>query len=158
MNTGRIIQVIGSVFDVEFFGEELPEIYNALKVVGQFNGKDFELIGEVQQHLGGGRIRAIALGSTLGLRRGMEVVDTGDALQVPVGKETLGRVFNVLGEPVDGRGAVKAGGFIVIRRSLWNYPHSRRCSRRVSRSSICFARLSKAARPDCSGGQVWAKL
>ena len=107
MNTGRIVQVIGSVFDVEFFGEDMPGIYNALKVVGQLDGKDFELIGEVQQHLGGGRIRAIALGSTLGLRRGMEVLDTGDALQVPVGKETLGRVFNVLGEPVDGLGAVK---------------------------------------------------
>ncbi len=106
MNKGRVIQVIGSIFDVEFFGEDLPHIYNAIKIVARQEGADFELVGEVQQHLGDGRIRAVALGSTLGLRRGMEVVDTGGALQVPVGKETLGRVFNVLGEPIDGLGPV----------------------------------------------------
>ena len=106
MNKGRVIQVIGSIFDVEFFGEDLPHIFNAIKIVAKQEGGDFELVGEVQQHLGDGRVRAVALGSTLGLRRGMEVVDTGGALQVPVGKETLGRVFNVLGEPVDGLGAV----------------------------------------------------
>jgi len=105
MNKGRVIQVIGSIFDVEFFGEDLPNIFNAVKVVAQ-SGEDFQLTGEVHQHLGDGRVRAVALGSTRGLRRGMEVVDTGAPLQVPVGKETLGRVFNVLGEPVDGRGPV----------------------------------------------------
>jgi F-type H+-transporting ATPase subunit beta len=77
-------------------------------VCGEFEAGKRELVGEVQQHLGGGRVRAIALGSTRGLRRGMEVVDTGGPLTVPVGAETLGRVFNLLGEPVDGRGPVEA--------------------------------------------------
>lgn len=108
MNKGRIIQVIGSTFDAEFVGGDIPGIYNAIKVGGKFEGGREELTGEVQQHLGGGRVRAIALGSTQGLRRGMEVVDTGGPLAVPVGAETLGRVFNLLGEPVDGRGPVKA--------------------------------------------------
>ena len=107
MNKGRIVQVIGSIFDIEFVGDGLPGIYNAVTVSGQIEGIKIELVGEVQQHLGGGRVRAIALGSTLGLRRGMEVVDTGDSLMVPVGKETLGRVFNLLGEPVDGCGPVQ---------------------------------------------------
>jgi F-type H+-transporting ATPase subunit beta len=106
MNKGRVVQVIGSTFDAEFFGDQLPWIFNAVKVVGQHEGRSFELVGEVQQHLGAARVRAVALGSTLGLRRGMEVIDVGAALQVPVGKETLGRVFNVLGEPVDGRGPI----------------------------------------------------
>jgi F-type H+-transporting ATPase subunit beta len=117
MVNGRVTQVIGSVFDVEFYGENLPAILNCIKVVGQRAGKDFELVGEVHQHLGGGTIRAIALGSTLGLQRGMEVVDTGGSMQVPVGKETLGRVFNVFGEPVDGRGPVEAKEKRSIHRS-----------------------------------------
>ncbi|MHC4722526.1 MAG: F0F1 ATP synthase subunit beta [Planctomycetota bacterium] len=108
MNKGRIIQVIGSTFDAEFVGDDIPGIYNALKVSGKFEGGKSELIGEVQQHLGGGRVRVIALGNTQGLRRGMEVVDTGGPLSVPVGPETLGRVFNLLGESVDGGGPVEA--------------------------------------------------
>jgi len=108
MNKGRIIQVIGSTFDAQFVGGDIPGIYNAIKVSGKFEAGKQELVGEVQQHLGGGRVRAIALGSTQGLRRGMEVVDTGGPLAVPVGAEILGRVFNLLGEPVDGRGPVKA--------------------------------------------------
>ena len=107
MNKGRIAQVIGSTFDAEFIAERVPAIYNALIVKWQFEGKETELVGEVQQHLGGGRVRAVALGSTYGLKRGMEVIDTEDSLSVPVGKEILGRVFNLLGEPVDGRGQVK---------------------------------------------------
>jgi F-type H+-transporting ATPase subunit beta len=101
-NIGRVVQVIGSTFEAEFNAEQIPAIYNALIVKGEFDGKPLELVGEAQQHLGGGRVRAVALGSTFGLRRGMEVVDTGGPLQVPVGKETLGRVFNLLGKPVDG--------------------------------------------------------
>jgi F-type H+-transporting ATPase subunit beta len=106
MNIGRIIQVIGSTFDAQFVGDNVPGIYNALRVAGKFEGGRTELVGEVQQHLGGGRVRTIALGNTQGLRRGMEVVDSGGALMVPVGAETLGRVFNLLGEPVDGLGPV----------------------------------------------------
>ncbi len=106
--TGRIVQVIGSTFDAEFEEGHLPEIYNALKVDADYKGVPIHLVGEVQQHLGGNRVRCVALGSTDGLVRGMQVTDTGAAVSVPVGKETLGRVFNLLGEPIDGRGPVNA--------------------------------------------------
>jgi F-type H+-transporting ATPase subunit beta len=106
--TGRIVQVIGSIFDVEFDEGEMPEIYNALKVDAEVKGVRVHLTGEVQQHLGGNRVRAVALGSSDGLTRGMDVIDTGKPVQVPVGPETLGRVFNLLGEPIDGRGPVPA--------------------------------------------------
>jgi F-type H+-transporting ATPase subunit beta len=104
---GRIVQVIGSTFDAEFAEGHLPEIYNALRIDSDYKGVKIQLTGEVQQHLGGNRVRAVALGSTDGLVRGMQVVDTGGSLQVPVGKETLGRVFNLLGEPIDGLGPVQ---------------------------------------------------
>ena len=106
--TGRIAQVIGSTFDAEFDEGHLPEIYNAITVDGEQKGIKIHLTGEVQQHLGGNRVRCVALGSTDGLVRGMEVVDTGGPVSVPVGKETLGRVFNLLGNPIDGRGPVHA--------------------------------------------------
>ncbi len=106
MDKGRIIQVVGSTFDAEFAGYKPPAIYNALRVHCRFGDETRELIGEVQQHLGGGRIRAVALGSTTGLRRGAEVLDTGGPVTVPVGRETLGRVFNLLGDTVDGGGPV----------------------------------------------------
>src|SRR5262245_20525130 len=104
--TGRIAQVIGSTFDAEFDEGYLPEIYNALTIKSDVKGVSINLVGEVQQHLGGNRVRCVALGSTDGLVRGMEVVDTGKPVSVPVGKETLGRVFNLLGAPIDGRGDV----------------------------------------------------
>jgi F-type H+/Na+-transporting ATPase subunit beta len=103
---GKVIQVIGSTFDVEFPEGHLPEIYNAVRIDGTAKGVTIRLVGEVQQHLGGNRVRAVALGSTEGLYRGMTAVDTGSPVRVPVGKETLGRVFNLLGEPIDGRGPV----------------------------------------------------
>ncbi|GIW75380.1 MAG: ATP synthase subunit beta [Phycisphaerae bacterium] len=111
--TGKIAQVIGSTFDADFPEDALPRIYNAVKVTTG----DFSLTGEVQQHLGGGRVRAVALGSTDGLRRGVEVVDTGAPVSVPVGKETLGRVFNLLGEPIDKRGPVNASQTRPIHRA-----------------------------------------
>jgi F-type H+/Na+-transporting ATPase subunit beta len=104
--TGRITQVIGSTFDVEFPEHQLPTIYNAVKINSNFKGVKLNLTGEVQQHLGGGRVRCVALGSTDGLVRGQDVVDTGAPVSVPVGEATLGRVFNLLGEPIDGRGPV----------------------------------------------------
>ncbi len=107
-NIGHITQVIGSTFDVEFAEDQLPAIYNALEIVSENKGIKVNLTGEVQQQLGGGRVRCIALGSTDGLIRGQECVDTGGPLTVPVGEATLGRVFNVLGDAVDGRGEVKA--------------------------------------------------
>ncbi|MCH2611381.1 MAG: F0F1 ATP synthase subunit beta [Pirellulales bacterium] len=105
-NTGRITQVIGSTFDAEFPEDGLPAIYNAVKIQNDDGDIKIDLTGEIQQHLGGGRVRCVALGSTDGLLRGLECVDTGAPVSVPVGEETLGRVFNLLGEPVDGRGDV----------------------------------------------------
>ncbi len=104
---GRVTQVIGSTFDAEFPEDKLPDIYNALLVDSEVNGVHVKVTGEVQQHLGSARVRCVALGGTDGMVRGMEVVDTGKPLSVPVGKETLGRVFNLLGDPIDGRGAVE---------------------------------------------------
>ncbi len=115
--TGTIVQIIGSTFDVEFEEGHLPEIYNALKITGKApSGLEINLTGEIQQHLGGSRVRCVALGSTDGLVRGMAAVDTGSPVSVPVGLETLGRVFNVLGEPIDARGPVKATEIRSIHR------------------------------------------
>src|SRR5215217_6689800 len=107
-NIGRITQIIGSTFDVEFEESNLPSIYNAVKIVSDHKGVKVNLLGEVQQHLGGGRVRCVALGSTDGLSRGVDCVDTGAPITVPVGKATLGRVFNLAGEPIDMRGPVSA--------------------------------------------------
>jgi F-type H+-transporting ATPase subunit beta len=115
-NIGRITQVIGSTFDVEFDEDKLPAIYNAVKIVSEHKGVKINLTGEVQQHLGGGRVRCIALGSTDGLIRGQDVIDTGGPVTVPVGTATLGRVFNIIGEPVDGRGPVDADEHWPIHR------------------------------------------
>jgi F-type H+-transporting ATPase subunit beta len=106
--TGKVTQVIGSTFDAEFPEDQLPSIYNAVNIDGEYGGKKGTLVGEVASHLGGGKIRAVALGSTDGLRRGMDCRDTGGPVTVPVGKETLGRVFNLLGETIDNRGPVAA--------------------------------------------------
>jgi F-type H+-transporting ATPase subunit beta len=113
---GHVTQVIGSTFDAEFSEESLPDIYNALKVETNVKGVNLKVTGEVQQHLGGGRVRCVALGSTDGMVRGMDVLDTGGPVKVPVGKETLGRVFNLLGDPIDGRGPVPANEFWPIHR------------------------------------------
>ncbi len=106
LTVGHITQVIGSTFDVEYPEDKLPAIYNAVTVTSNNKGVEINLTGEVQQHLGGGRVRVIALGGTDGLIRGQECIDTGGPIMVPVGEETLGRVFNLLGEPIDKRGPV----------------------------------------------------
>jgi F-type H+-transporting ATPase subunit beta len=113
---GHITQVIGSTFDVEYPENQLPAIYNAVKIESENKGVKINLTGEVQQHLGGGRVRCVALGGTDGLIRGQEAVDTGAPVTVPVGKATLGRVFNLLGEPIDDRGPVNAEEFRPIHR------------------------------------------
>ncbi len=105
---GTITQVIGSTFDAQFAEDSLPEIYNALEIKAQTKVGSLSLVGEVQSHLGGGRVRAVALGSTDGLTRGMTCVDTGGPVSVPVGEGVLGRVFNLLGEPIDKAGPVNA--------------------------------------------------
>ena len=102
MATGRVVQVFGAVVDVEFAPEQLPQIYNALET--EIDGR--KLVLEVQQHLGNNWVRAVAMSSTDGLRRDNPVVDTGSPITVPVGEETLGRIFNVLGEPIDELGPV----------------------------------------------------
>ena len=98
---GHIVQIIGPVVDVEFPGGDLPPIYNALHILAEVEDRKFDIIVEVEQHLGEGRVRTVAMKPTDGLQRGMKVVDTGTAITMPVGPQTLGRVLNVLGEPVD---------------------------------------------------------
>lgn len=107
-NIGKITQVIGSTFDAEFNESSMPAIYNAVTVQVDAGGQQSTLVGEISKHLGGGRVRCVALGSTEGLRRGSDCVDTGAPVSVPVGEKTLGRVFNVLGKTIDGRGEIKA--------------------------------------------------
>ncbi|MEJ2202548.1 MAG: F0F1 ATP synthase subunit beta [Gemmatimonadota bacterium] len=110
-NIGRVVQVIGPVLDVEFEAEHLPEIYNALRLTGTTeSGQQIDLVAEVQQHIGRGHVRAVSMSSTDGVTRGMDVVDTGEAISVPVGEPALGRILNVLGEPVDHKGPVGGEG------------------------------------------------
>jgi F-type H+-transporting ATPase subunit beta len=117
---GRVVQVIGPVVDAEFSKGELPEIYHALRVEAPEDQKtgrpEIRLTLEVAQHLGENRVRAVAMSSTDGLVRGMEVVDTGAPISMPVGRETLGRLLNVLGEPIDGKGPIKAKKTLPIHR------------------------------------------
>jgi F-type H+/Na+-transporting ATPase subunit beta len=115
-NTGRITQVIGAVVDVQFDGA-LPQILNALETTNQGN----RLVFEVAQHLGENTVRAIAMDSTEGLVRGQEVTDTGAPIMVPVGKATLGRIMNVIGEPVDEAGPVKSDSLRAIHQEAPSY-------------------------------------
>jgi F-type H+-transporting ATPase subunit beta len=107
-NVGKVVQVIGPVVDVEFEEHHLPEIYNAVLITieGSEGSKPSDVIAEVQQHLGEGRVRTVAMKATEGMVRGMKATDLGGPITVPVGRATLGRVLNVLGEPVDGLGEV----------------------------------------------------
>ncbi|MEM9237220.1 MAG: F0F1 ATP synthase subunit beta, partial [Verrucomicrobiota bacterium] len=101
-NQGTIVQVIGAVVDADFSkATKLPEIYNALEVSYELNGEQTTLVLEVQQHLGDGWVRAVAMSASDGLKRGMALADTGKPIAVPVGKQVLGRIFNVTGELVD---------------------------------------------------------
>ena len=106
MSTGKIVQIIGPVVDVEFPPDRLPAIYNALKIRRGSNGGSEEITAEVAQHLGESTVRAVAMQPTDGLVRGTEAEDTGQPISVPVGREVLGRILNVVGEPVDGMGEV----------------------------------------------------
>ena len=115
MSAGSIVQVIGAVVDVEFSRDAMPRVFNALTV----DGTDITL--EVQQQLGDGVVRTIALGSTDGLKRGISVTDTGDAIKVPVGEKTLGRVMDVLGRPIDEAGPIGAEKAMPIHRKPPSY-------------------------------------
>lgn len=117
MNVGKVIQVIGPVIDMEFSPKQLPKIYNAIKIEGISGETRVHLIAEVMQHLGDNIVRCVAMSSTDGLTRGMDAIDTNEPIKVPVGKATLGRVFNVLGETIDNDStAVKAEDYWSIHR------------------------------------------
>ncbi|MEI6092066.1 MAG: F0F1 ATP synthase subunit beta [bacterium] len=121
IENGSIKQVIGPVVDVIFSSGKLPEIYSALKITNPaISDKEWNLTVEVAQHLGDNTVRTIAMDSTDGLVRGMKVLDTGEMIKVPVGREVLGRIINVIGEPVDQMGPVKSNKFYPIHRSSPN--------------------------------------
>ena len=106
MKEGKVKEIIGVVIDVDFAGQELPPIHNALEVVPEDRPREERLVLEVQQHLGEHVVRCVAMDSTDGLMRGARVVDSGGPIEVPVGEAVLGRLFNVIGEPIDGKGAL----------------------------------------------------
>ncbi|NLF46686.1 MAG: F0F1 ATP synthase subunit beta, partial [Clostridiales bacterium] len=112
MNKGIIHQIIGPVIDIKFDPEEMPELLNAINI--PFGEK--RIVAEVAQHVGDDVVRCVALSSTDGLRRGMEALDTGDSIKVPVGKEVLGRLFNVIGETIDDKGSVNTKQVSSIHR------------------------------------------
>lgn len=135
LNEGRVVRVIGPVVDIEFPGGELPEIYNEVKITGAKRrvsqdgphiedeelGDEIDLSVEVLHQLGDNRVRTVSMASTDGLMRGMKAIDQGHPISVPVGKEVLGRVFNVLGKPIDRRGPVKTSERLSIHRPAPGY-------------------------------------
>lgn len=118
MSLGKVVQIIGAVVDIEFPQESVPAVYDALKIK---NGDLAGLTLEVQQQLGGGVVRTIALGTTDGLRRSAEVENTGKGIQVPVGQATLGRIMNVLGDPIDEAGPIGEEERMPIHRAAPSY-------------------------------------
>ena len=106
---GKVVQIIGPVVDCQFEEGRLPSIYNCVVIEGEAAGRPMRVRVEVQQHLGENRVRCVSMEPTDGLVRGMTAIDTGEPITVPVGKETLGRVMNVIGEPVDEMGPIEAG-------------------------------------------------
>jgi F-type H+-transporting ATPase subunit beta len=139
-NIGKVIKVSGPAVDVQFEEATMPPIYQALRVVsdGFTVPTPISVILEVQQHLGEGRVRTVAMEATDGMVRGMKAIDLGGPISMPVGKQTLGRVINVIGEPVDNSAPSarrRACPFTGPRRSSTSSPPTRRCSRPASRSS-----------------------
>lgn len=118
MNEGRIIQVIGPVVDVEFSEGNIPSVLNALEIprTSPETGEENTLVCEVQQNLGEFRVRSVAMDSTDGLVRGMKVIDTGKPIEIPVGRSVLGRLLNLTGQPIDGKGPINADTFLPIHR------------------------------------------
>ena len=110
MDSGKVVEIIGAVVDVQFSRQSIPKVYDALRI------KENNLTLEVQQQIGDGIVRTIAMGSTDGLKRGLDVQNTGEPIKVPVGGKTLGRIMNVLGEPVDNAGEIKADTMMPIHR------------------------------------------
>ena len=142
MATGKIVQVIGAVVDVEFPQDAVPRVYDALEVM---NGKE-SLVLEVQQQLGGGIVRTIAMGSSDGLRRGLEVKDLEHPIEVPVGKATLGRIMNVLGHPIDMKGDIGEEERWAGHRAAASFEALSSSEELLSRSMTVFALLCPVAR------------
>lgn len=115
MENGRVVHIVGPVVDVEFYGDNLPALHNALRIRDEDKGLDITL--EVEEHLGDNVVRCVAMSSTRGLPRGVDVVDTGNPIRIPVGEEALGRVVNLLGEPIDGEGPLDSIRFEPIHRT-----------------------------------------
>ena len=140
-----------------------PPIYNAIRIVdnGEFGKVPIDVVAEVANHIGENQVRCIAMKPTDGMVRGMKAIDTGAPITVPVGRETLGRILNVLGEPVDNKGPVNSEDALVdpsraaaVRRAV---DRTSRCSRPASRSSTCSSRTPRAARPACSAAPASAR-
>jgi len=154
MSTGNVVEIIGAVVDVQFPRGEMPKVYEALKIPA------IDLTLEVQQQLGDGIARAIAMGSTDGLRRGVEVNATGAPISVPVGQATLGRIMDVLGRPIDEKGPVPTEERWPIHRAAPRFEDqatARRSWRPGSRSSIWSCPSPRAARSDSSAAPVSAR-
>src|SRR5204862_5059542 len=113
-NVGKVVQVIGPTVDVSFEPEHLPRILNAIKI--EDAARDIDLTVEAALHVGDNIVRCVAMSSTDGLVRGMDAIDTGAPITVPVGESCLGRIFNLLGEPIDGKGPVKGEKYYPIHR------------------------------------------
>ena len=123
MATGKVLEVVGPVVDVKFPTNELPQIYNAVKITDEARGIDLTV--EVAQHLGDDVARCVSMATTDGLMRGMPAVDTGAPISVPVGEEALGRMYNLLGEPIDGLGPSKTTQRLPIHRAAPRYENQR---------------------------------
>ena len=159
-NIGKIVQVIGAVVDVEFSDGHLPDILTALEIKNPNNSDAPDLVCEVAQHLGDNVVRTIAMDATEGLVRGMEVVDTGNPIMVPVGKAAVGRILNVIGRPVDEMGPVNAEKYYPIHRPAPSSPSRTprwNCLKPASRSWTCSCPSPRAARWVCSAAPVVGK-
>jgi len=148
MANGKIVQIIGTVVDVEFPPNELPDIYNALEL--ELDGQ--RLVLEVQQHVGNNWVRCLALGDTGGLARGAEVADTGDPVLVPVGKPTLGRLFNVVGEPIDNLGPIETSEMWPIHRPPPSFEEQSRSTEVLETGIKVFDLMT----PFAKGGKIGA--
>ena len=137
MSQGKVVQIIGAVVDFEFPQDSVPKVYDALKVT---EGDLKDLVLEVQQQLGGGIVRTIAMGTTDGLRRGIVAENTGEPIMVPVGKKTLGRIMNVLGQPIDEAGPIGEEERMSIHRA--------RLATKISQTLTSYQKLYQGYRLD----------
>lgn len=149
-NVGKVTQIVGAVIDAKFTEGKLPEIHDAITIATKSGDT---LYAEVSQHLGDDTVRCIAMGPTDGLVRGMEAVGTGAPITVPVGEATLGRMFNVLGQPIDNKPAPKVDTYLPIHRKAPEFQSSQprqRFWKPVLRSLTCFALIRRVVRSVCS--------